>query len=87
MTSFFGSGGQRSSDTSYSLVAGKNQTPAQRLKAFEKLTIKTTARARKAGDYYPLTTIDRYPAKALLTPDLPVTALGRVVEKSGSRSG
>ena len=87
VTSFFGSGGQRSSDTSYSLVAGKNQTPAQRLQAFEKLTIRTTAPARKVGDYYPLTTVDRYPAEALLTPDLPVTAIGRVVEKSGLQVG
>jgi uncharacterized membrane protein len=80
---FFGSGGQRSSDTSYSLVAGKNQTPAERLRAFEKLTITSTARERAAGAYYPLKTVDRYPVKALLTPDLPVTAAGRMVERSG----
>jgi uncharacterized membrane protein len=80
---FFGSGGQRSSDTSYSLVAGKNQTPAQRLAAFEKLTLRTTARERARGAYYPLSEVDRYPAKALLTPDLPVTAIGRVIERSG----
>ena len=87
VTSFFGSGGQRSSDTSYSLVAGKNQTPAQRLLAFEKLTLRMTAGERARGAFYPLRTIDRYPAKALLTPDLPVTAVGRVVEHSGLRVG
>jgi uncharacterized membrane protein len=87
VTSFFGSGGQRSSDTSYSLVAGKNQTPAQRLRAFEQLTIGTTARERAAGSFYPLKTVDRYPAKALLTPDLPVTAAGRVVERAGLSVG
>jgi uncharacterized membrane protein len=87
VTSFFGSGGERSSDTSYSLVAGKNQTPAERLRAFERLTIETTATDRAAGGYYPLKTVDRYPAKALLTPDLPVTAAGRLVERSGLSVG
>ena len=81
--SVFGSGGQRSSDTSYSLVGGTAQTAAQRLAAYEKQTAKDTTKQRAAGAFYPLSTVDRYPAKALLTPDLPVTAVGRVVEHSG----
>jgi uncharacterized membrane protein len=75
--------GNRSSDVSYSLLAGQTKTLEERIAEYRAQTIEDGAAGRAAGTYYPLSVVERYPTVALEQPDLPVTSLGDVVESAG----
>lgn len=75
--------GNRSSDVSYSLVAGGTLTPAQRLEAYRTSALADTAAARADGTYLPLSLVDRFPVGPYEPPDLPLTAAGRAVSDAG----
>lgn len=75
--------GNRSSDVSYSLLAGQTKTLEERIAEYRAQTIEDGAAGRAAGTYYPLSVVERYPTVALEQPDLPVTSVGDVVESAG----
>lgn len=72
-----------SSDTSYSLIGRKQLTADQRLADFGTETTQQTAQARAAGDYLPLSEIDKYPVAAVPQADLPLTGFGRLLGRVG----
>ena len=73
----------RSSDVSYSLLAGDTEPLSQRLARYRTESLDSTAAARGAGTYYPRSVLDRYPTPALEQPGLPLTAVGRGVSGAG----
>ncbi len=75
--------GNRSSDVSYSLLAGQTQTLEERIAEYRATTLDDSATARAAGTYYPLSVVDRYATPPLEQPDLPITALGDAVSSTG----
>ncbi|MCH5673547.1 DUF2206 domain-containing protein [Streptomyces gilvus] len=73
-----------SSDVSYSLFSGATVSAEQRLKDYRADTIRQTRAGRAAGDYLPLSTIDKYPVRVVAEqPNLPLTSAGRLLEKAG----
>ncbi|GEL16904.1 DUF2206 domain-containing protein [Pseudonocardia asaccharolytica] len=75
--------GAQSSDVAYSLFAADQPSGEQRLRDYTTQTIEETA-PRRAGEYYPLSTIDRYPAGYVETPELlPLTAVGQALDDAG----
>ncbi len=75
--------GDRSSDVSYSLLAGNTTTVRQRLAKYRAKSLDSTATARAEGTYYPRSVVDRYPTPAAKEPDLPLTAVGSRVSDAG----
>lgn len=73
-----------SSDVSYSLFGGASVSAEQRLKNYRADIVRQTAKGRAAGDYLPLSTVDRYPVSVVAEQsNLPLTGAGRLLEKAG----
>jgi len=72
-----------SSDTGYSILGGTTVTPQQRLAQYQQDILGLTASDRANGEYLPLTAVDAYPVTAVSEPDLPLTALGRGLQRAG----
>ena len=85
----FGSGdAAKSSDVSYNLFSGllssDRPSPEQRLQEYADSVAAETARPRAEGDYYPLATLQQYPASYVSTPTLlPLTVAGRALDAVG----
>lgn len=71
----------RSSDVSYSLVAGGTLTPAERLQEYQRSALAETA--PRADTYYPRDLVERFPVTPYEPPDLPLTAAGRTLSDVG----
>ncbi|WP_327066255.1 DUF2206 domain-containing protein [Kitasatospora sp. NBC_01302] len=72
-----------SSDTSYSLLGGQAVTPQQRLAQYQADTLQLTAKDRANGDYLPAQEVAQYQVQAVAEPDLPLTAVGRALGRTG----
>ena len=73
----------RSSDVSYSIVGGSVETPAQQMAQYRAAALQSTAQLRAAGVAYPLSTLNAYPTPPVALADLPVTAAGRALQRTG----
>ena len=73
----------RSTDVSYSLFSPSRETPQQRLDEYAAKSVPRTAADRARGTYPPLASVDRYPTPVLTQPTLPLTGLGRAVDRLG----
>ncbi|WP_436525455.1 hypothetical protein [Actinoplanes sp. HUAS TT8] len=72
-----------SSDTGYSLFGGTKTTTAERLDEYAAETEAATAQERADGAYLPLSTVDKYPITAAEQTNMPLTAIGRALAKTG----
>lgn len=72
-----------SSDTAYSLFGGKRVSAEQRLLDYRNETVAQTRAGGAAEDYLPLSVVDEYPTEALELPSAPLTALGRLLQRTG----
>jgi uncharacterized membrane protein len=75
--------GQRSSTTSYGIFGGHKASPQERLDDYRNESINRTEQGRENGTNYPLSEIDKYPTPAVAAEELPLTALGKTVERLG----
>lgn len=76
-------GGQQSSDVSYSLLGGVRPSPDETLQAFVDSVYERTLVQRAEGEYYPLDVTTKY-RTAIVEPDvLPLTFAGRALEELG----
>ena len=78
-----GGGGERSSDTSYSIFGGTEKTPEELMGDYRKAAIEATTEGRNAGEYYPLSETDKYALPVRVPEQLPVTTLGKGFEAVG----
>jgi uncharacterized membrane protein len=72
-----------SSDTAYSIVGGQRFTAEQRLDAYASATTSDTAAGRADGRYLPLDKVQQHPVPAVEPPNMPLTALGDLLQKFG----
>ena len=79
----FGHDQSGSSDTSYSLFGGTKVSPDVRMGQYRTETVQETADKRAAGDYLPLTTVDPYRTPVVTQANLPLTSVGRAVQRLG----
>lgn len=71
-------------ETGYSLFGSKGQTPQQLLDQYAQLELKQRNATPGAGHlYYPLSTVAKAPVTYQPEPNLPETALGRLIAKLG----
>jgi uncharacterized membrane protein len=75
--------GQRSSDTSYSIFGGEKPSPQERLEDYRNESINRTEQGRQNGTNYPLSEIEKYPTPVVAAEEMPLTALGKTVERLG----
>ena len=75
--------GNRSSDVSYSLLAGDTETLRSASRSTARSRWTPPPRRAREGTYYPRSVVDRYPTPAAEQPDLPLTAVGRRVSDAG----
>ena len=72
-----------SADTSNSLVGASNITDEQRMAAYLTETRASTTPDRDQGLLYPQAVIDKYPTPVTSIPDMPLTSVGKGLQKFG----
>ena len=73
--------GTRSADVSYGLFSFGALNEHQVLRDYATSVLKTTQAGRDAGIYYPLQTTSKYPTPIVAESNLPVTSLGRELDR------
>jgi uncharacterized membrane protein len=80
---FFGttSTATRSNDSSYSLLSSSEMSPQQVLNQYRKSTLQIR-KIDDPGTYFPLASVKRLPARAVVIPPLPVSDTGKFLEEA-----
>jgi uncharacterized membrane protein len=78
-----GGNGQKSADLSYSLLALKPPPESKLLAQYATETLTQTKAGRALGIYYPKKILKKYPIKIIPEPNIPITALGSLVDDTG----
>jgi uncharacterized membrane protein len=78
-----GTGDTRSGDVSYSLFATNAPTQSEVLSSYAATARAQATAPSTAGAYYPQNEVQRYAAPLVTLPNLPITPLGQVIDKTG----